>query len=59
LIILAPGQAEFQNVEIVKTKHAFIILAWHAEFLLEINLKVLLRKTGARLNFKISLYNSA
>ncbi len=28
-------------------------LAWYAEFLLEINLKVLLRKTGARLIFKI------
>jgi hypothetical protein len=30
-------------------------LAWYAEFLLEIHLKVLLRKTGARLNFKIAL----
>jgi hypothetical protein len=29
--------------------------AWYAEFLLEINLKILLRKTGARLNFKIAL----
>jgi hypothetical protein len=27
----------------------------HAEFLLEIDLKILLRKTGARLNFKIAL----
>jgi hypothetical protein len=30
-------------------------LAWYAKFLLEIDLKVLLRKTGARLNFKIAL----
>jgi hypothetical protein len=30
-------------------------LAWYAEFILEINLKILLRKTGARLNFKIAL----
>jgi hypothetical protein len=29
--------------------------AWFAEFLLEINLKILLRKTGARLNFRIAL----
>jgi hypothetical protein len=29
--------------------------AWYAEFLLEIDLKTLLRKTGARLNFKIAL----
>ncbi len=29
--------------------------AWCAEFLLEINLKILLRKAGARLNFKIAL----
>jgi hypothetical protein len=29
--------------------------AWYAEFLLEIDLKVLLRKTGARLIFKIAL----
>ncbi len=27
----------------------------HAEFLLEINLKILLRKTGVRLNLKIEL----
>jgi hypothetical protein len=30
-------------------------LVWYAEFLLEIDLKILLRKTGARLNFKIAL----
>jgi hypothetical protein len=30
-------------------------LAWYAEFLLEINLIILLRKTGARLIFKIAL----
>jgi hypothetical protein len=30
-------------------------LAWYAEFLLEIDLKILLTKTGARLNFKITL----
>jgi hypothetical protein len=30
-------------------------LAWYAEFLLEIDLKILLRKTGARLIFKIAL----
>ncbi len=30
-------------------------LAWYAEFLLEIDLKNLPRKTGARLNFKIAL----
>jgi hypothetical protein len=30
-------------------------LAWNAKFLLEINLKILLLKTGARLNFKIAL----
>jgi hypothetical protein len=29
--------------------------ARYAELLLEINLKILLRKTGARLNFKIAL----
>ncbi len=29
--------------------------ASYAEFLLEIDLKILLRKTGARLNFKIEL----
>jgi hypothetical protein len=29
--------------------------AWYAEFLLEIDLKILLRKTGVRLNFKITL----
>jgi hypothetical protein len=29
--------------------------AWYAEFLLEINLKILLRKTEARLIFKITL----
>jgi hypothetical protein len=28
--------------------------AWYAEFLLEIYLKILLRKIGARLNFKIA-----
>jgi hypothetical protein len=28
---------------------------WYAEFLLEIDLKILLRKIGARLNFKIAL----
>jgi hypothetical protein len=30
-------------------------LAWHAEFLLQINLKIFLRKTGARFKFKIPL----
>jgi hypothetical protein len=30
-------------------------LAWYAEFLLEIDLKILLRKIGARLIFKIAL----
>jgi hypothetical protein len=30
-------------------------LAWYAELLLEIDLKILLRKTGARLIFKITL----
>jgi hypothetical protein len=30
-------------------------LAWYAEFLLHINLKILLRKQGARLKFKIAL----
>jgi hypothetical protein len=30
-------------------------LAWYAEFLLEIDLKILLRKTRARLNFKVAL----
>jgi hypothetical protein len=30
-------------------------LAWYAEFLLNIDLKILLRKTEARLNFKIAL----
>jgi hypothetical protein len=30
-------------------------LAWYAEFLLEINLRILSRKIGARLNFKIAL----
>jgi hypothetical protein len=29
--------------------------AWYAELLLEMDLKILLRKTGARLNFKIAL----
>jgi hypothetical protein len=29
--------------------------AWYAENLLKIDLKILLRKTGARLNFKIAL----
>jgi hypothetical protein len=29
--------------------------AWYAEFLLEVILKILLRKTGVRLNFKIAL----
>jgi hypothetical protein len=29
--------------------------AWYAEFLLEIDLKILPRKTGARLIFKIAL----
>jgi hypothetical protein len=29
--------------------------AWYAEFLLEIDLKILLRKTGARLNLKTEL----
>jgi hypothetical protein len=32
-----------------------IIQAWYAEFLLEINIKALLRKTAARLVFKIAL----
>jgi hypothetical protein len=32
-----------------------VFLAWYAKFLLEISLKILLRKTGARLNFKIAL----
>jgi hypothetical protein len=31
------------------------LLAGYEEFLLEIDLKILLRKTGARLNFKIAL----
>jgi hypothetical protein len=31
------------------------VQAWYAEFLLEIYLKILLIKTGARLNFKIAL----
>jgi hypothetical protein len=31
------------------------VLAWYSEFLLEIDLKILLRKTGASLNFKIDL----
>jgi hypothetical protein len=30
-------------------------LVWYAEFLLEINLKILLINTGARLIFKIAL----
>jgi hypothetical protein len=30
-------------------------VAWYAEFLLEIDLEILLRKTGARLNFKIAI----
>jgi hypothetical protein len=30
-------------------------LAWYAEFLLELDLKILLRKTGTRLIFKIIL----
>jgi hypothetical protein len=29
--------------------------AWYAEFLLEVDLKILLRQTEAGLNFKISL----
>jgi hypothetical protein len=29
--------------------------AWYAELMLEIDLKILLRKTGARLIFKIAL----
>jgi hypothetical protein len=33
----------------------FTVQAWYADFLLEIDLKILLRKTGARLNFKIAL----
>jgi hypothetical protein len=33
----------------------FCELAWYAEFLLEIDLKILLKKTGARLIFKIAL----
>jgi hypothetical protein len=32
-----------------------LLLAWYAEFLLEVDLKILLRKTGARLIFKIAL----
>jgi hypothetical protein len=35
--------------------YSLIVLAWYAEFLLEIDLKILLRKTGARLIFKIAL----
>jgi hypothetical protein len=31
------------------------VQAWYAEFLLEIDLKILLRKAGARLIFKIAL----
>jgi hypothetical protein len=31
------------------------IQAWYAEFLLEMDLKILLGKTGARLNFKIAI----
>jgi hypothetical protein len=31
------------------------IQAWYAEFLLEINLKILISKTGAGLNLKIEL----
>jgi hypothetical protein len=30
-------------------------LAWYAEFLLKMDLKILLRKTGGRLIFKIAL----
>jgi hypothetical protein len=30
-------------------------LCWYAGFLLEIDLKILIRKTGARLNLKIKL----
>ncbi len=33
----------------------FRIQGWYAEFMLEIDLEVLLRKTGARLNLKIDL----
>jgi hypothetical protein len=34
----------------------FVDQGWYAEFLLKIDLKILLRKKGARLNFKIALY---
>jgi hypothetical protein len=34
-------------------------LAWYEEYMLEMDLKILNRKTGARLIFKIALYISA
>jgi hypothetical protein len=33
----------------------FFVLAWYAKFLLEMYLKILLRKTVVRLNLKIGL----
>jgi hypothetical protein len=45
-----------QNLPFKKNISRFsACLAWYAEFLLEIDLKILLRKTGARLIFKIAL----
>jgi hypothetical protein len=43
------------NMGLVAIYHSSEVQAWYAEFLLEIDLKTLLRKTGARLNFKITL----
>jgi hypothetical protein len=42
---------------ILKNQNRRVLLngAWYAEFLLEIDLNILLRKTGARLNFKMAL----
>jgi hypothetical protein len=37
------------------TPNFYEIHSWYAEFLREIDLKILLRKTVARLNFKITL----
>jgi hypothetical protein len=37
------------------TEYNLDLQAWCAKFLLEIDLKILLRKTGARQNFKIAL----
>ncbi len=52
------NNTSFENTRVlnhVVVRVTILCLAWYAEFLLEIDLNIIIRKTAERLNFKIAL----